>query len=353
MIMKIRILAWKAMRWLLFRLEAETAHRITVMLIRLGIRLRNVPLETISGGGVTRESDDRNADNPIVFGIPFSSRLGLAAGFDKNAEIITGLPSLGFGFAEIGTVTPRPQPGNSQPRLFRNFHEQAVFNRMGFNGLGASVVSQRLKNARNSLPSNFRVGVNVGKNKDTPNESAHKDYVQAIEPFEGLADYLVINVSSPNTPGLRALQTVDHLKLILEGVINLLLKWERKVPLLLKLAPEIPGKELQILIKSLESHGVDGWILTNTKGGVLQVGNQVLEGGWSGRLLAPLSRQSLIEARSMTQKPIVSVGGIDSVDEARSRIAEGADLLQVYTGWIFKGPVFPNELLRAIPELKH
>jgi len=341
---------WKRIRGLFFRLDAEFAHHLTCLFIRFGIRLWNVPLRIVSGGvsEAVFASQSKQQSNQIqVLGLTFTSRIGLAAGFDKNAEMLMGFPALGFGFVEIGTVTPRPQPGNPRPRLFRDSHQGALFNRMGFNGLGATIISERLARVRERLPENFRVGVNLGKNKDTSNENAADDYVRVARAFEGMSDYLVVNVSSPNTPGLRSLQTVEALKPILYGVRDLIMGWKRVPPLLLKLAPELESLELTHLIQTIEtwecgtSNVIDGWVLTNTLEGSMK---GELKGGWSGRPLAEASRRSLVEARKVTRKPIISVGGIMSSGEALSRISLGADLIQIYTGWIYGGPRFPREL---------
>jgi dihydroorotate dehydrogenase len=342
------LIFWKFAKDFLFRFDAETAHRLVIFILRFLIRggapFKQMPLRWISGS-----SSPAPVEPMIeVFGVPFASRLGLAAGFDKNAEILAGLPALGFGFAEIGTVTPRPQPGNDRPRLFRDPAREALFNRMGFNGLGAAIISERIARTKKVLPASFRIGINLGKNKDTPLEKAWEDYVKTAQMFEGLADYLVINVSSPNTPGLRSLQTAEALQPIVVGVVDQILKWKKRPPLLLKIAPELFGSELTHLIQSVEPWGIDGWVLTNTLGGTLKVGSLELNGGWSGKPLAENARNSLIEARQATLKPIISVGGIGSPDEARARIAEGASLIQIYTGWIFQGPSFPAQISRRI-----
>ncbi len=335
---------WKLAKAILFRIDAETAHRFTVALVRLGIRFRGVPLRIVSG------TSSRPDSKPIrVAGLDFRSRVGLAAGFDKDAEMIEGLPSLGFGFAEIGTVTPRPQPGNDRPRLFRDPEGLSLFNRMGFNGLGSSLVRERLSQVRERLPSDFRVGVNIGKNKDTPNESAASDYLLAASAFEGLADYLVVNVSSPNTPGLRALQSAETLKPIIEAVNDKITGWRVRPPLFLKLAPEIGGPDLAPLLAAVETWGVDGFVLTNTLGG--NWSNPSLAGGWSGETLRKRSREVLIEARKATRRPIISVGGIMTAEEARVRIEAGADLIQIYSGWIFQGPRFPSKVAKAIESM--
>jgi dihydroorotate dehydrogenase len=340
------------LRWILFKLDAETAHHVTFALIRLGIRLGNAPLRIASGRLLAPASPV--PPTPRVFGLEFRSRLGLAAGFDKNAEILAGLPALGFGFAEIGTVTPRPQPGNDRPRLFRRIPDRAIFNRMGFNGLGAALVSARLTEVRPLLPAGFRVGVNVGKNKDTSAEDAHRDYRTAVSAFAGLCDYVVINVSSPNTPGLRALQALDSLKPIVLAVREAVSGWSTPVPVLLKVAPELfdvavePVTRPEDLIPAAEEWGVQGWVLTNTLAGSRQIGTTALPGGWSGSLLTAPSRDALIRARSLTRLPIISVGGIMDAREASERLRLGADLLQVYSGWIYGGPGWPSGISREI-----
>lgn len=273
----------------------------------------------------------------------FASRVGLAAGFDKDAEIVPALPSLGFGFAEIGTVTPRPQSGNDRPRLFRDLERQCVFNRMGFNGLGAAVVAKRLESVRDRLPSAFRVGVNVGKNKDTPLEEAARDYAAAAAAFKSLADYIVINVSSPNTAGLRSLQAIESLHPIVDAVKEAI-RGAKSPPLLLKLAPEVESEELARIFAAADRWGVDGWVLTNTLAG----NREGLSGGWSGKVLTELSRTRLEQARAVTRLPIISVGGIMDADEAERRVRLGANLVQIYSGWIFGGPSFPVEISNRI-----
>lgn len=351
--MKFRVFFWKIARFFLFFFDAERVHSFFISLIRLGIRFNKIPLRVMSGSFFEAQKNTvkHTMNLPVLFHLPFQSRLGLAAGFDKNAEILEALPDLGFGFVEIGTVTPQPQSGNKPPRLFRIQSNEALFNRMGFNSLGAQVVSKNLERARQKLPPFFRVGVNLGKNRDTPLDQAKNDYTEAAQAFEELADYIVINVSSPNTPGLRSLQTVEGLKPIVENMVNLLSRWRTRVPLLLKIAPEIEQDELKHLIHHLEPIGVDGWVLTNTLAGELKTTSGVVNGGFSGKPLQKISRCRLEEARQLTSKPLISVGGIISAEEASLRLAKGADLLQIYTGWIYRGPSYPNELTRLVPEL--
>ena len=330
-------LAWWLIRSLLFRFDAESVHTFSCWVI---CRSPRIFLRWLSGTPRT--------------GFAGSALLGLAAGFDKNAEIVRFLPDLGFGFAEIGTVTPRPQAGNPRPRLFRFGADQAVFNQMGFNNLGAFVVAQNLRRARQSLDADprhrsFQIGVNVGKNKETSAEDSSRDYAEAILPFEGLADYVVINVSSPNTPGLRALQNAESLKKIVEATKNVVSTWKTSPPLYLKIAPELSGPELEGLIRAGDSWGIDGWVLTNTLAGVFtDASGRVRAGGWSGLPVAQASLDSLRQVRAWTALPIISVGGILTPEQARERIEMGASRIQIYSGWILKGPSFPSKITRFI-----
>lgn len=342
----MRALLWGVLKFILFKFDAESVHNLITRLLNIPLPFRGTLLRVVSGTTKQKTDEAHVQSLPVVFGLTFQSRVGLAAGFDKNAELVVQLADLGFGFAEIGTVTPRPQPGNDRPRLFREPNKAALFNRMGFNNLGAILVARNLEKARPKLPAHFRVGVNLGKNKDTPLEQAHKDYLMAARAFEGLADYIVINVSSPNTPGLRSLQTPEALKPIVHDLSELLSGWKSRPPLLLKLAPEVEGNEFAELLQSSELAGINGWILTNTLGGSWSIGQgrEAIFGGWSGGPLTQFSRERLVEGRKLTSLPIISVGGILSPADAKLRLAIGADLIQVYTGWIYRGPSFPIEI---------
>lgn len=338
---------WAIARRILFALDAESAHRLTVRLLRWTYRLAGGRALRILSGASGLPSERAR-----VWDIEFSSRLGLAAGFDKDGEIISALPHLGFGFVEVGTVTPRPQAGNERPRLFRDPARRALFNRMGFNGAGAEQVAAALRIERDRITEGFRVGVNVGKNKETPAERASEDYEAAIAPFEGLADYAVINVSSPNTPGLRDLQAIEALRPIVAAVLERVSRWRKAPPVLLKLAPELGGEELLRILEAGESWGVRGWVLTNTLAGTrVEPKESVsieLTGGWSGSPLSDLALRRLRDARGRTRLPIISVGGILSEADAVTRVREGADLVQVYSGWVFGGPDFPARVSRAL-----
>lgn len=340
-------LLWKPIRLLLFLTEAEVAHELGRHFIQWTGGLFGGASRVLGG----------NPNHPAlkreVFGLEFRNPLGLAAGFDKNAEMVSSLAHFGFGFVEIGTVTPRPQGGNLKPRLFRDPSQKSLFNRMGFNNLGASLIAGHLEKVRKSqLPAGFRIGANIGKNLDTSLEDASKDYVACIKELRGLVDYFVLNVSSPNTPGLRELQDPERLKRVVEPVCDEIAKGA-PCPLLLKLAPELSEAQLQNLAHSARDWQIQGWVLTNTLVGdraATGSNGQKLTGGYSGGALSEHSRRALRQFREMTSLPIVSVGGILTVDEALERLDLGAELLEIYTGWIYEGPHFP---LRICKELVH
>lgn len=315
---------WSLARALLFLIPAEEAHGVGKVLMRMLARFIPAPRKI--------------QNNPI----------GVAAGFDKNAELLDVLPKFGFGHAEIGTVTPKPQGGNPRPRLFRNKEDRTLFNRMGFNNLGAGIISDRVRKIRPRLPEGFKVGINLGKNKDTPDALAAEDYANAAHPFLDTADYFVINVSSPNTPGLRALQTPEALLPILNRVRSEIQTSGRTIPLWIKLAPELTGPDLRQLIETLDRGGASGFILTNTQGGVYIDEGQELTGGWSGQNLTSLSRQRLEEVRAYTSLPLISVGGIMTPEEAVRRLRAGASEIQLYTGFVYGGPFLIRNILKAV-----
>jgi len=314
---------WWCLRNLLFLIDAEDAHALSKWAIKGLAKVLPRPRHALK--------------NPV----------GLAAGFDKNAELIEALPSFGFGTVEIGTVTPMPQGGNDRPRLFRNPRDHTLFNRMGFNNLGAGIISERVRRAKTKIPRDFKIGVNLGKNKSTPDESAHLDYGKAAKPFLDTADYFVINVSSPNTPGLRSLQSPEALSRIVKEVKEVIATGRREIPLWVKLAPELSGPELRDLIGALELAGISGLILTNTLGGDYIYREKTLQGGWSGQLLSSTAKGRLIEVKELTSLPIISVGGIMSVQDALERLRLGAVGIQIYTGWIYAGPFFARRIFKA------
>jgi len=333
-------------RALLFRLNPETAHALTLQAIRLAGALP--PLRAALCAWF------RPPPRPVqAFGLTFSNPVGLAAGYDKDGLGWRGLACLGFGHIEIGTVTPRPQAGNPKPRLFRLVAEQAVINRMGFPGRGAAFVARQLTAARR--PSVI-VGVNLGKNKDTPLENAAADYVSLVQVFAPLADYLAVNVSSPNTVGLRGLQARQALTALLGEVARerqtQAARLGRHVPVLVKLAPDLSDAELDEALAAIVESGMDGVIATNTT-----VSRQGLHsplagesGGLSGAPLRALSTAMVrkIHQRTQGRLPIVGVGGIANAADADEKLDAGATLVQLYTGLIYAGPGVVKAIVRGL-----
>lgn len=286
-----------------------------------------------------------------ALGRSFASPIGLAAGFDKDALGYQALASLGFGFVEVGTVTAKSQPGNPKPRLFRLPLDGALINRMGFNNRGVQAMSRRLEAARSTV-----LGVNIGKSKVTPEERAAEDYRESARCVGSRADYLVVNVSSPNTPGLRRLQSVEKLREVLVAVQEALSEARAKPPVLVKIAPDLEHEEIDAIVDLALELGLAGIIATNTtiQRAGLATSPEVIErigaGGLSG---APLKRRALevlkrVRARAGRRLALVAVGGIETVDDVWERLAAGADLVQVYTGFVYGGPGWPSQLNREL-----
>jgi dihydroorotate dehydrogenase len=286
-----------------------------------------------------------------VFGLKFANPVGLAAGFDKNAQFIEDLAGFGFGFIEIGTVTPLPQPGNDKPRMFRLPADEALINRMGFNNQGVDVVAHRLsKLDRKGLI----IGGNIGKNKQTPNEDALSDYIKCFDRLFDVVDYFVVNVSSPNTPGLRELQEKDPLKHILNSLQQRNRKGDISRPILLKIAPDLTDPQLDDIIEIVRETGIAGVIATNTtisREGLSSAADlKEQAGGLSGK---PLTRRSTEVIRYLSEKSnkaftIIGVGGIHTAEDALEKIEAGATLVQVYTGFIYEGPALIKRILKGI-----
>lgn len=342
---------YRQLKRLLFRMEPERAHELAINALRL---LQRLP------GGLEAARRRCAVTDPIlaqdVWGISFAAPTGLAAGFDKDGRVVHGLAALGFGSLEIGTVTPRPQPGNPRPRLFRLPADEALINRMGFNNAGGAALASRLAAGRPAVP----LGINLGKNKDTPNDEAAADYVTGLERLYAHGDYFVINVSSPNTPGLRELQGRSFLAELL-GLLqerNRALAAEhglaRPRPLLLKLAPDLSPGALAEAVDVAVSAQLDGLIATNTT--VARTGLQTPPplrdeaGGLSGRPLRDRATAVLaaVYRQVGSRLPLIGVGGIMNADDAYARIRAGATLLQVYTGFIYHGPGFVRDLHRGL-----
>ena len=331
-------------RPLLFSLDPETAHDLSLRSLKLLER----------GGVASMLADTGPARRVKVMGLEFPNALGLAAGLDKNGEYIDALAAMGFGFIEIGTVTPRAQPGNPKPRLFRLPEAQALINRMGFNNQGVERLIANVVRAR------YRgiLGINIGKNFDTPIERAADDYEICLAKVYPHASYVTVNVSSPNTKDLRQLQGADEL-----GALAGKLKTEQKrladahgryVPLALKIAPDLDDAQLEAIAKCLLRHKLDGVIATNTtisRAGVdgLRHGNEA--GGLSGAPLREVSTGLVAKLARLLdgEIPIIGVGGIMRGEDARAKLAAGASLVQVYTGFIYRGPALIGEILRALP----
>ena len=308
------------LRSLLFLLDPEIAHRITINY-----------LKTVS----SKKPESYNVLRSNVFGLNFPNPVGIAAGFDKNAEVAENLINLGFGFSEVGTVTPNPQPGNPKPRIFRLKDDEAIINRLGFNSDGFDQVKTRLGKINDSI-----VGVNIGANKDSKDFS--EDYIRGIKFFSTLASYITINISSPNTPGLRKLEVLENLDVLLDKINNLhkedLLI---KIPILLKISPDLESDNLKYLCDKVLSSEIDGLIISNTTVARNSItSNLAQEGGLSGR---PLFKSSTLQLRKVYKYtngeiPLVGVGGIDSAEKAYEKIKNGASLVQLYTGLVYNGP---------------
>jgi dihydroorotate dehydrogenase len=324
----------------LTRTDPERAHHGAFRAIRAArpvTRLRRTPGEPVSALGLT-----------------FPNALGLAAGFDKNAVGIDGLGALGFGHVEVGTVTGEAQPGNPAPRLFRLPEDRAVVNRMGFNNDGAEAVAQRLK-ARGRRPGPV-LGVNIGKSKVVPEDEAVRDYEKSARLLAPYADYLVVNVSSPNTPGLRNLQAVEKLEPILTSVQRIAALDDRRVPLLVKIAPDLADEDVLGVADLALAVGLDGIIATNTtisREGLRTPSARVEEigaGGLSGRPLTgrALEVMQLLRTRVGPDLCLVGVGGITTVQDARDRLEAGATLLQGYTAFVYEGPLWPRRIVKGV-----
>lgn len=334
-------------RPLLFTLDPERAHQLALAAIARAAAVP--PLRAAIAGRYAV----RDATTVEAFGLTFPNRVGLAAGYDKDGEGWRGLAALGFGHVEVGTVTPEPQPGNPKPRVFRLVAERSLINRMGFPGRGAAFVAERLRGKR---PDGLILGVNIGKQKSTELDEAVHDYEELIDVFAPLADYLAVNISSPNTPGLRRLQERAFLDELLGGITarrhEVQGRLGRPVPLLIKLAPDLEDGQLDAALEAIMEAGLDGVIATNTTLSRDGVSSPLAaeEGGLSGALLTDRSTQIIqaIHRRTSGKLPIIGVGGIMGPDDARAKIDAGATLVQLYTGLIYKGPGLVKRVVRAL-----
>ena len=326
----------------LFCLEAEQAHHLTLSALKLGQRL----------GLLTAKPQAAETATCSVMGLNFPNKVGLAAGLDKNGDYIDGLAALGFGFIEIGTVTPRPQAGNPKPRLFRLPQHQAIINRMGFNNDGVEAL------VKNVAASQYKgiLGINIGKNASTPIHQATDDYVTCLKAVYNQASYITINISSPNTQNLRTLQTGDALVDLLVALkaqqAALSDQFGRYVPLAVKIAPDLSKTEINVMAKLLIRHKIDGVIATNTTLSRKAINGHELAaevGGLSGAPVTELSNQVIkrLAARLDGALPIIGAGGILSGNDAKDKLAAGASLVQVYSGLIYQGPSLIAECIQA------
>ncbi|CAM4053330.1 quinone-dependent dihydroorotate dehydrogenase [Deinococcus marmoris] len=337
-------------RPLLFRLDAEDAHHLTLGVLEAASKVPAWP-------ALARALTSPGAElAQTVFGQSFASPIGLAAGLDKNAVAVPAFAALGFGFLEVGTVTPRPQPGNERPRLFRLLEDEALINRMGFNNAGAEALHARLS----ALPTQSApVWVNIGRNKDTPNEEAAGDYLKCVHALQNVADAFVINVSSPNTPGLRALQAADGLGELVRAVLDATeagrVRTLRRPPVLVKLAPDLHPADFEASVGAVQDAGAHGLIVSNTtlgRDGLFSEKSSET-GGLSGRPLTQKSTALIREAYRLTggTLPIVGVGGIFSAADAYAKLRAGASLLEVYSALVYEGPGLVRRLNRGLADL--
>jgi len=341
---------YKLLRALLFRLDAEASHRLTFTALDLVYRLPGA-------SRIARSLCARHTPAlPVsIMGLTFPNPVGLAAGLDKNAEHVQALADFGFGFLELGTVTPRPQPGNPRPRMFRLVAHAALINRMGFNNVGAGKFLVNLAAQEKPCP----IGINIGKNRDTPIERAADDYLAVLNSVYRLADYIAVNISSPNTPGLRDLQTEQNLEELLRALKTeqaaLAEKHGRYVPIALKIAPDLDDTQVAAIARLVQEHKFDAVIATNTtitRPGLEQELLSQQTGGLSGRPLKPLATEIVRKLYTHLQGevPIIGVGGIETADDAWEKLVAGADLVQIYTALIYQGPDIVGEIVRGLAE---
>ncbi|MGI4020004.1 MAG: quinone-dependent dihydroorotate dehydrogenase [Janthinobacterium lividum] len=342
---------YKLLRPLFFQFDPEKIHHFVTRSLK---RFNKFP----GGSKLSRAvfSIENSKLEREVFGLKFKNPVGLAAGFDKNGEMMGEMANLGFGFVEIGTVTPLPQPGNPKPRMFRLKEDNALINRMGFNNMGVDVVAERIRQFRKQTlgKPQLIIGGNIGKNKNTPNEDAVSDYVKCFDRLFDVVDYFVVNVSSPNTPGLRALQEKEPLKQLLQTLQQRNSKNNTSRPILLKIAPDLTNEQLDDIIEIVKESNIAGVIATNTtinREGLISTGkNKIETGGLSGK---PLTNRSTEVIRYLSENSgkaftIIGVGGIHSATDAQEKLDAGASLIQLYTGFIYEGPALVSRICKSL-----
>ncbi|MEP7195595.1 MAG: quinone-dependent dihydroorotate dehydrogenase [Saprospiraceae bacterium] len=336
---------WKLIKKLFFLIDPEKAHYLSMDLLAFALKIPLVA--TLFKRSFFYKHESLNYE---VDGLKYSNRLGLAAGFDKDGRWLDLLVHLGFGFIELGTVTPLPQPGNDKPRLFRLIKDQAIINRMGFNNSGVDALVNQLKNFKK--PANLIIGGNIGKNKNTALENAKEDYVICFDKLFDYVDYFVVNVSSPNTAQLRALQEKEPLSNILSALQEINSAKVKPKPIYLKIAPDLNVESILDIIEVVRITKIQGIVATNT---TISRPNELKEielskeiGGLSGAPLKNLSEEILQQLNKSKGTTIIAVGGIMTPDDALSRIRNGADLIQIYSGIIFNGPWLVKKILKRM-----
>ncbi|MEZ4840415.1 MAG: quinone-dependent dihydroorotate dehydrogenase [Flavobacteriaceae bacterium] len=334
---------YKLIRKILFLFDAERVHHFTFSMLKFGFKLPFVSSIVRSQFVVNDKKLERN-----LFGLAFKNPVGLAAGFDKNGVLFNELSNYGFGFIEVGTVTPKPQPGNPKKRLFRLKKDIGIINRMGFNNDGVEVLAKRLRNKRTDII----IGGNIGKNKVTPNQNAVDDYISCFNTLFDVVDYFVVNVSSPNTPNLRDLQEKEPLTNLLKRLQQENDTKPSRKPILLKIAPDLTDSQLLDIIDIVHTTKIDGVIATNTtisREGLLSKDKDET-GGLSGKPLTHRSTEVIrfLAERSNKSFPIIGVGGIHSAEDALEKLNAGADLVQLYTGFIYEGPKLVKQINKKL-----
>jgi dihydroorotate dehydrogenase len=338
---------YKLIKPFLFLTNPEKAHYFTFDMLKL---FMGNPLGRGTASAIFKLKSPKL--QRTLFGIKFENPVGLGAGLDKDAKVFDQLGALGFGFVEIGTLTPKPQPGNDRPRLFRLLRNEALINRMGFNNEGVEAAVKRLRNKK----TNIIIGGNIGKNKVTPNEEAVKDYEICFNALFDVVDYFVVNVSSPNTPNLRELQDKEPLTKLLNTLQHLNNSKPKRKPLLLKIAPDLTDSQLDDIIEIVKTTKIDGVVATNTtisREGLNYTKAELDAFGMGGLSGKPLAKRSTEVIRYLKQKsgnafPVIGVGGIHSAEDALEKLDAGADLIQLYTGFIYEGPTLIKKINKAI-----
>lgn len=346
----MQLIPYALTRPFLFGIDPEQAHELTLHALA---RLQNTPAQCLWS--------QKRVDDPLLLaGLKFPNRIGLAAGLDKNGRCIDGLGAMGFGFIEVGTVTPKAQPGNDKPRMFRLTEADALINRLGFNNEGLASFLANVQRARSFRANGGIVGLNIGKNAATPIERAADDYLLALKGVFPHADYIAVNISSPNTKNLRELQSDAALDTLLSSLQECKLKLEtaakRQVPMLVKIAPDLDEAQVAVIARTLQANGIDGVIATNTtiaRDAVKGLRHAEEAGGLSGRPVFEASNKVIRLLRSALggNYPIIGVGGVLSGADARTKLQAGADLVQIYTGLIYKGPALVPECAAAMARI--